>query len=53
MLSETYDVWVNPNGDAMADTLLRVGHFGDLSVADNATLANLIEKILSKSKSMD
>ena len=45
-LSKEYGVWLNPNGGALADTMLRVGHLGDLTTDDNAMLAGLLEGIL-------
>jgi len=39
-------VWVNPNGGALSDKILRIGHLGNLTPADNETLAGLLEEIL-------
>ena len=39
-------VWLNPNGGALADKVLRVGHLGNLTTDDNAMLAGLLEDIL-------
>ena len=46
-LAKEYGVWLNPNGGALADTALRVGHLGNLTAEDNALLAELLEFILS------
>jgi len=45
-LSERHGVWLNPNGGALADTVLRVGHLGDLTKEDNAMLVELLSGIL-------
>jgi aspartate aminotransferase-like enzyme len=45
-LSRDYGVWLNPNGGALADTVLRVGHIGNLTADDNAYLAELLSDIL-------
>ena len=39
-------VWLNPNGGALADTVLRVGHLGNLTPDDNALLTGLLEDII-------
>ena len=45
-LSEGHGIWLNPNGGALADIVLRVGHLGDLAEEDNAMLAGLLADIL-------
>ena len=45
-LSRDHGVWLNPNGGALADTVLRTGHLGNLAPADNAMLAGLLSDIL-------
>jgi aspartate aminotransferase-like enzyme len=47
-LSEEYDIWLNPNGGELADTLLRVGHLGALTADDGDLLIDLIDGILSE-----
>jgi len=47
-LSQKYGVWLNPNGGEFEGSLLRVGHFGNLTIEDNATLAKLLKEILSE-----
>ena len=39
-------VCLNPNGGMLADTVLRVGHLGNLTVKDNEHLAGLLEEIV-------
>ncbi|MEF9841060.1 MAG: aminotransferase class V-fold PLP-dependent enzyme [Raoultibacter sp.] len=38
VLKDEYGMWVCPNGGALAETVFRVGHIGDLTSADNETL---------------
>jgi len=38
ILKDEYNIWVCPNGGELADKIFRVGHIGDLTVADNDTL---------------
>ena len=45
-LSKEHGVWLNPNGGELADTVLRVGHLGNLTEEDNELLAGLLEGIL-------
>jgi len=47
-LSKRHDIWLNPNGGELADTVVRVGHLGNLTTEDNAELARLIAEILMK-----
>ena len=42
-LKDEYGIWVCPNGGALANTLFRVGHIGDLSKEDNATLIRALK----------
>ena len=39
-------VWLNPNGGALADKILRVGHLGNLTIKDNEMLVGLLEGIV-------
>jgi len=39
-------LWLNPNGGELADTVLRVGHLGNLTPADNQTLAEALSELL-------
>ncbi|MCL1895442.1 MAG: aminotransferase class V-fold PLP-dependent enzyme [Clostridiales bacterium] len=45
-LSREHGVWLNPNGGELADTVLRTGHLGNLTIDDNKMLAGLLEDIL-------
>lgn len=38
VLKEQYNIWVCPNGGALAERLFRVGHIGALTVENNTTL---------------
>jgi len=46
-LASEHGVWLNPNGGPLADTVLRVGHLGNLTEKDNALLAGLLTDILT------
>ncbi len=37
-LKDEYEIWICPSGGELKDTLLRVGHLGSLTPADNDTL---------------
>ena len=45
-LAKEHGVWLNPNGGALADKVLRVGHLGNLTKEDNEVLAGLLADIL-------
>ena len=45
-LSQDYGLWLNPNGGALADTVLRVGHLGNLGYDDNILLAERLAAVL-------
>jgi aspartate aminotransferase-like enzyme len=45
-LVSEYGIWLNPNGGALADTVLRVGHIGNLTIQDNVMLAEILSDIL-------
>ncbi len=40
ILKEKHEIWVCPNGGALADKVFRVGHIGALTKDDNTTLVN-------------
>jgi aspartate aminotransferase-like enzyme len=40
-------IYLNPNGGALADTVLRVGHLGNLSIEDNAELVSALAEVLA------
>ena len=42
-LKDEYEIWVCPNGGALADTVFRVGHIGALTVEDNTSLINAMK----------
>lgn len=43
VLKDEYGIWVCPNGGELADTLLRVGHIGNLTENDNNALINALK----------
>lgn len=45
-LQQQYEITVTPNGGALADYLLRVGHIGNLTLEDNARLIQAMCEIL-------
>ena len=45
-LKENYDIVVTPNGGKLKDTILRVGHIGNLSLTDYDFLISKIKEIL-------
>lgn len=47
-LREEYGLTVTPNGGALADYLLRVGHMGDLCPADNDELVRAMGAVLAR-----
>lgn len=47
-LKTDYGIWVTPNGGAFAQTLLRVGHIGALTVDDNRTLVDALVDMRSR-----
>lgn len=49
-LAAEHGIYVNPNGGALSDTVLRVGHLGNLDISDNAVLAAALEAVLCKQK---
>lgn len=42
-LKDEYGIWVCPNGGELADKLFRVGHIGNLTIADNDALFGALE----------
>ena len=47
-LKDEYGIWVCPNGGDMKETIFRVGHFGEQTIADNDTLIAAFKDIQSK-----
>ncbi len=41
-LKDEYNIWVCPNGGSMSETVFRVGHIGELSLADFDTLVDAL-----------
>lgn len=41
-LKNDYQIWVCPNGGKLSDVVFRVGHIGNLSVADNTVLIDAL-----------
>ena len=48
VLKDEYGIWVCPNGGEMAEKVFRVGHIGALSKADNETLVNAFNDLVSR-----
>ena len=42
-LKDNYNIWICPNGGELKDTVLRVGHLGNLTPEDNTTLINALK----------
>lgn len=42
ILKDEYQIWVCPNGGALADKVFRVGHIGNLTLEDNKILADAL-----------
>ena len=49
-LKDHYGIWICPNGGDLKDKLFRVGHFGDLTYADNDTLIEALKDLQKKGK---
>ena len=43
ILKDEYQIWVCPNGGALADRIFRVGHIGCLTAGDNTTLVDALK----------
>ena len=48
MLKNEYNIWICPNGGSLKDTILRVGHIGNLTIADNDILFSALNDMKSK-----
>lgn len=46
-LKEQYDIWVCPNGGALAEKMFRVGHIGAVTKENNTTLVYALKEILN------
>ena len=42
-LKNEYNIWICPNGGKLKDTILRVGHIGNLTINDNDILFNALD----------
>ena len=47
-LREKYDIYITPCGGELADRLVRVGHLGDLSLADYSDLCEKMVHVVKK-----
>ena len=45
VLKDEYGIWICPNGGELKHKVFRVGHIGNLSVADNTTLINALKDL--------
>lgn len=45
ILKNEYNIWICPNGGALADKVFRVGHIGNLTKEDNTTLVNALRDL--------
>jgi aspartate aminotransferase-like enzyme len=48
ILKDEYDIIVCPNGGAMADKIFRVGHMGNLTIADNDALFAAFDDLMAR-----
>lgn len=46
-MKDDYGIWICPNGGADADVSFRVGHIGNLTLADNAVLVAALREVLA------
>ena len=47
-LKDEYSIWVCPNGGELAERVFRVGHIGDLTIDDNATLVAAFDDLAQR-----
>ena len=45
-LKNEYGLFVTPTGGPLHDTVLRVGHMGNLTIEDNTLLIDTLRKVL-------
>lgn len=45
ILKDEFGIWICPNGGPLGEEIFRVGHLGELSVADNETLSDALHKL--------
>ena len=48
VLKNEYNIWVCPNGGELKNTVLRVGHIGNLTHDDNTVLINAMKDMQSR-----
>jgi aspartate aminotransferase-like enzyme len=48
ILKDEYDIIVCPNGGDMADKIFRVGHMGNLTIADNDALFQALDDLMAR-----
>lgn len=48
ILKDEYGIFVCPNGGALADTVFRVGHMGNLTIEDNQCLADALKEMQNR-----
>lgn len=48
LLKDEYGIWICPNGGELAHRVFRVGHIGNLTPADNATLVGAFQDLLAR-----
>lgn len=46
VLEDKYHIWVCPSGGELRDRLFRVGHMGDLTLADNELLIGALREVI-------
>ena len=48
VLKDEYGIWVCPNGGEMKEKIFRVGHIGDLTIADNTLLIDALRDLVRR-----
>lgn len=48
ILKDEYNIWVCPNGGALAEKIFRVGHIGSLTIEDNTVLINAFKDMVDR-----
>lgn len=48
VLKDEYGIWVCPNGGETKDKIFRVGHIGDLTIADNVALVDALQDLVRR-----
>ena len=47
-LKDSYDIWICPNGGELKNYVFRVGHIGNLTLADNAVLIDALNDMAKR-----